>query len=684
MSAAENYDVTLLAEWAHTYALNGVAIFPVAPRGKLPLIGRCDLAKDAAGAWLRGDDLASHAATCPQHGHGFYDATDDPETIRRWWDDTPDANIGISLGANGIWVLDVDGPSGATKLRELEAQHGALSPTYEVVTGREEGGGKHRLYRQPADGRIVRNGKPWGLKEKLEVKGAGGYVLAPPSIHPSGRAYLASGKWSQIAEADDWLLAICLQEDKTERPRAPRKPYDSTVGPDGTAYGKAALDGELDYVSDTFADGNRHHPGLESSGRVASLINGGELPETAAQVWVNEAIRCGMPEDEAVNMMKGALGKGWSRTPPPLPEQTPRLVDAPAPAEGWTEADDGTPVEQLDPLSRWIESIREQAKDGRTFLSGSSGPIPALWGEHGTDDVLWAEGEGLLVVGPPGVGKTTLVQQVVAGRLGHPRYAQVLGHPVKVCEKLLYLALDRPRQIGRSLNRMLDLAGSYMDRLVVWDTHLPFDPATDRHALSQMCAALGVDTVVVDSLYDLSPSIVDPKTAGEVVNALKVCVNDGIDLVAIHHPRKQPTGTRSTGKPHLDDLYGGMQLGAGFGSVLYVTGEAGDQQVNLHHLKQPGSVVGPLVVVHDHDAGVSTAEPQPDVMDLVSRTGRVTAADAAMHLYDETNKAAVEKARRRLEGLVRKGLLVSSGGARSGVPTVYLQAGPNLIGQVPL
>ena len=104
--------------------------------------------------------------------------------IGRWWSAT-DWNIGIACGsASGIWVLDVDGEEGEHTLRRLEAQHGALPPTVESITG----GGRHLFWRWPT-GVEIRNSQVRADIPGLDIRGDGGYVLAPPSIHPSGRRY---------------------------------------------------------------------------------------------------------------------------------------------------------------------------------------------------------------------------------------------------------------------------------------------------------------------------------------------------------------------------------------------------------------------------------------------------------------------------------------------------------------
>src|SRR5262245_30605751 len=96
-----------LVDAALEYAARGLAVFPCLPRTKEPATRR-----------------------------GFYDATTNPETIRRYWR-VPDRNIGIPTGViSGFWIVDVDGAVGEASISHLEAKHGRLPPTCEVITGR--------------------------------------------------------------------------------------------------------------------------------------------------------------------------------------------------------------------------------------------------------------------------------------------------------------------------------------------------------------------------------------------------------------------------------------------------------------------------------------------------------------------------------------------------------------------
>jgi hypothetical protein len=130
---------------------------------------------------------------CEPHGkrpltlHGVNDATSSPDTIRGWWSRWPDANIGVATGrVSGLVVLDVDPRNGgAESLARLQTEHGSLPRTPTALTG---GGGAHYLFAHPGAGEVrCRNGLPG--YPGIDLKGDGGYVVAPPSTHPTGRPY---------------------------------------------------------------------------------------------------------------------------------------------------------------------------------------------------------------------------------------------------------------------------------------------------------------------------------------------------------------------------------------------------------------------------------------------------------------------------------------------------------------
>jgi hypothetical protein len=149
----------------------GLAGLPVLPLHSAP-DGRCSCGKPAC------KDAAKH----PRNHNGLTGASTDPAVIAEWWRRWPDANVGIRTG-DGTVVLDVDPQKGGlSTLQALERKHGRLPLGPLVVTG---SGGQHLYFAGAASNSV---GK---LGDGLDVRGEGGYVVAPPSVHETGKAY----KW---------------------------------------------------------------------------------------------------------------------------------------------------------------------------------------------------------------------------------------------------------------------------------------------------------------------------------------------------------------------------------------------------------------------------------------------------------------------------------------------------------
>jgi hypothetical protein len=130
----------------------------------------------------------------PLTPHGFKDATTDPRRLHMWGNRYPGANIGIRTGSiSGIVVVDLD-----EETPEAMRIWNGLPETVEVETGR----GRHRYYSIPKDAR-VRSRKP---APGLDFKGDGGYVAAPPSVHPSGARYRWVPGHSKIAPLPEDLI----------------------------------------------------------------------------------------------------------------------------------------------------------------------------------------------------------------------------------------------------------------------------------------------------------------------------------------------------------------------------------------------------------------------------------------------------------------------------------------------
>jgi replicative DNA helicase len=301
---------------------------------------------------------------------------------------------------------------------------------------------------------------------------------------------------------------------------------------------------------------------------------------------------------------------------------------------------------------------RSRVVDGGAFVFDEPADVPAAWGEG--QAVAWAEGEPLLLVGPDGVGKTTVQQQLLLARAG--LRDRIFGLPVKPAERrILYVAADRPRQAARSLRRMVDESDrqALEERLTVWKGPLPFDVAAEPGKLALFAAHHDASDLFIDALKDIALDLSKDETGSRLSRAFQEVVAAGIELCGSHHQRKEQQG-RGAGKPtKLADVFGSRWITAGAGSVLLLWGEPGDLVIDLTHLKQPSEDVGPFQVRHDHRTGTSSVFNPLDLEALIGSTlGGLSVREAASAIFgkEKPTPNEVEKARRRLESLVANGI----------------------------
>lgn len=168
------------------YAKKGFAVFPLKYRDKVPLTR-----------------------------NGCKDATTDAAQIKAWWQKYPNANIGLATGSvsQNVFVIDLDidedrGIDGYHSLEDWQREHGDFPETWTAITGR---GGYHLYYR--GNGKIKNRA---GIIDGVDIRGNGGYVVAPPSIHKNGNRY----EWEyspdefEIAKADNNVEYFLSHDDQ--------------------------------------------------------------------------------------------------------------------------------------------------------------------------------------------------------------------------------------------------------------------------------------------------------------------------------------------------------------------------------------------------------------------------------------------------------------------------------------
>lgn len=199
-------------EAAHGYVDRfGFAVFPIAHQTKRPIV---------AG--------------------GFKAATKDHTQITSWWSKNPRSGIGIATGAvSGIVVLDQDPRNGGEEsYLDLRSKFGTWGDAPMVLTG---SGGTHEYFRHPRDGEVPCRTHVGGF-QGIDIKGDGGYIVAPPSVHPNGKPYVWDVMFGLedvvISDAPDWLIGLARQNKKILPTDYERAPWNGKI-PDKVAYAVA-------------------------------------------------------------------------------------------------------------------------------------------------------------------------------------------------------------------------------------------------------------------------------------------------------------------------------------------------------------------------------------------------------------------------------------------------------------
>ncbi|MGH9185509.1 MAG: bifunctional DNA primase/polymerase, partial [Acidimicrobiales bacterium] len=178
----------------------------------------------------------------PLTWRGHHDATTRRDVIDRWWSRSPSANVAIATGNRSrLVVVDIDPDhDGLASLASLERVYAPLPTTRTARTGR---GGHHLYFGHP--GGEIPNNAGTRLGPGIDIRGDGGYVIAPPSLHISGVHY----QWEAtrvIADPPAWLARALAPPPPVSSPPAPRlvRPHGG-----GSRWAAAAIDGELGRVA---------------------------------------------------------------------------------------------------------------------------------------------------------------------------------------------------------------------------------------------------------------------------------------------------------------------------------------------------------------------------------------------------------------------------------------------------
>jgi hypothetical protein len=234
--------------------------------------------------------------------NGRNSATTDQKIIKLWWGKYPKANIGIATGKeSGLVVMDVDPRNGGHPGR-LPIK---LPITSTVFTG---GGGWHYYLAHPGKG--IKFPAKLPSCEGVDFKADGGYVVAPPSIHISGRRYSwQTSPDTPLAPCPQWLIeAVQWPESRPSHPPSAGPPT-----PLGSPYGRAALRKELARLHQS-REGERNNALNRAAFNLGKLIAAGHLGEsTVTSLLMTVARGAGLPDREVERTLRSGMSAGAGR-----------------------------------------------------------------------------------------------------------------------------------------------------------------------------------------------------------------------------------------------------------------------------------------------------------------------------------------------------------------------------------
>ncbi len=297
-------------EWALEYAAAGLQVFPL----NFMRDGKCSCGTDC------GKNAGKHPIgwLVP---HGLKNATTDETTIRSWWARFPDAGVGLVTGSTaGFIVLDIDPRHGGQdSLNGLLTDHGPLPPGPKSKTG---GGGAHLFFAHP--GGTV--GNATGILPGIDLRADGGYIVAPPSGHPSGGTYewIVPLNSVPLPPPPDWLLDFVNR----------RREGSTAITPVPSTQ----------LTPDQKIPHGRHHDSIVSTSASLAQRMAGVSFDTLLR-----AVRAAMSEllddidrheNEIADACRSALIKFGRPAPPPPPGDTPPAPDHVVPTEPQTPPPD--------------------------------------------------------------------------------------------------------------------------------------------------------------------------------------------------------------------------------------------------------------------------------------------------------------------------------------------------------
>jgi len=462
-------------------------------------------------------------------------ATLDGEQLSAWWKQWPQANIGIVTGLrSGLLILDVDGPTGEQSLAKLQAHYGQLPETLTVKTGK----GFHLYMRYPSDANI-KNDVGRRLGAGLDVRGSGGFVIAPGSQHANGAAYEWLNANTPIASPPGWLIELLTQEPEENHAMAEPMPIKP---PKATRYGAVALEQACKLVAGAM-QGTRNQTLNGQAYGIGQLIGANAVAYVEAETrLLDAAASAGLTRREAQATIRSGMNAGMQE-PRNLSHVSEETKPAPSP-----KVESSPKPKALNPPKPTIIQAISAADLMVKEFAAPRWAIPNLLPEGLT-----------ILAGRPKCGKSWLSFDLC---LSVARGGMALGNQPAKQGKALYLALeDSQRRLQDRLLQLIQEGDAPNDLL--FTTELPrYDQGGMLALENWLDAHPDCRLVVLDTLGRFRPTAKGGEGYAEETALLgclqRLALDKGIALVVIHHTRKAKA--ENSGGDPLDDVLGSTGL----------------------------------------------------------------------------------------------------------------------------
>ena len=615
------------------YAAQGIAIMPCVEREKTPALQRTG---------------KEHAA-----------ATFDTDLIQSWWTTNPKWNIGIVCTANRLAVIDIDGPAGIEWIHDNQLP---MPATWTATTGN----GFHYYYRWPAGQRI----KTCRIAPKLEIRGAGAYVIAPPSTHPNGATY----QWHP--DRSDWGALPDLPPEWVSLQPTPETngnvtSLDNKHEPADNTVALKRLAGLAKHLAEK-AEGERHSALYTIARTLGQLVASGHLTrdQIYAQLYDAAQRNGGAAEDGGHNITRtinDGIEKGVSDGPDPEHSEPGDGNPFTLPPKGFTN---GAP----DRLCSWCEGTAKYLWRAPT---GGEGLCDTCRAEHTRrtgyvlpaadtirpEDVKWyfegrvPLGSLTLLVGPAGLGKTTFACELSArgsrGELGCPAASVIFATAE---DSLAHTLVPRLTAAGADLAQIRFMKIVDADGFETGLT-LPEDTAKLQDAVKKTGANLIILDPVVGHLSGNIDSHKDHSVRRALAPLARLAEDTGAAILGIGHLNK------SSSTDVLTRVGGSVAFGAAARSVL-LFGEdpnavEGSPERLLIHAK---SNLGPTSLVHrlKIEARTITTEGRDISTSGLAWLGEELTATASKVLAGRQEPSRLDKATDFLREVLADGPLPAS------------------------